>query len=234
MRYRVNVISAGRPASVLTMEPQVGPAYWYVPREEVGEYHQVGAHMVVGIVGGLSAARNAAMEDSWNAGAICIQTDDDLVGLKRMWNPKPVPLDFHAACRWMVFSGAATGAKLVGASPTGNPLNYRVPVQTHHTIIASLCAIFESEPRFRKDMSLKEDYDFTCQHIEAYGKVLRLEGILPNYRHYTNRGGAVARRTTEAEQRAIELLKARWPQAIFDHPRRPNEVVLRWPKEVAV
>jgi len=75
---------------------------------------------------------------------------------------------------------------------------------------------------------LKEDYDYTLQHLRAYGQVARLNRIMPTFRHRSNAGGAVAYRTPDLEVQAIAYLRAKWGDCIRPNTRRPHEVLLRW------
>jgi len=43
---------------------------------------------------------------------------------------------------------------------------------------------------------LKEDYDFTCQHIEYHGSAVRLNRLFVKALHRINPGGAVADRNS--------------------------------------
>lgn len=43
---------------------------------------------------------------------------------------------------------------------------------------------------------LKEDYDFTCQHIELHGAAVRLNRLFVKALHRVNPGGAVADRSS--------------------------------------
>ena len=47
-----------------------------------------------------------------------------------------------------------------------------------------------SIPRFDCEMTLKEDYDFTAQHLHTYGQIARLNRVFVKAKHYTNAGGA--------------------------------------------
>eukprot|EP00940_MAST-03C_sp_MAST-3C-sp2_P001969 g1969.t1 len=86
-----------------------------------------------------------------------------------------------------------------------------------------------SMPRFDEEMTLKEDYDFTAQHLSTYGVVMRSNRVFVKARHYKNAGGAVAVRNDETEQRNISILKRKWPGVFRDHKRRgANEVRMDW------
>ena len=76
------------------------------------------------------------------------------------------------------------------------------------------------------EMTLKEDYDYTLQHIARFGGVVRSNDLLAEYKHYSNTGGAVDVRNSVNEQLNIAYLKSKWGDAIRDNPRRPNEILL--------
>ena len=83
--------------------------------------------------------------------------------------------------------------------------------------------------RFDERMTLKEDYDFTAQHLAKHGAVARSNRVWVTALHYKNEGGAVADRNDEKEQFNIALLKYKWPGAIAKHPTRgENEVFFAW------
>jgi len=81
---------------------------------------------------------------------------------------------------------------------------------------------------FDETIGLKEDYDFTCAHIEKYGSVMRCNRLTITVKHYDNAGGAVSNRNTNEEQRNINILNSKWPGCFRKHPRRKNEVILKW------
>lgn len=53
-------------------------------------------------------------------------------------------------------------------------------------------------------------------------------------KHYKNAGGACSNRDAKGkeERRNIGILTSKWPRAFRAHPRRTNEVVLSWPKDM--
>jgi predicted dienelactone hydrolase len=82
-----------------------------------------------------------------------------------------------------------------------------------------------SAPRFDTELKLKEDYDYTAQHIALHGVVARCDFIFASFKHRTNAGGAVAYRTPEVEQESIKRLQDKWGDAIRLNPRRENEIL---------
>jgi hypothetical protein len=126
-----------------------------------------------------------------------------------------------------------TGLHLAGVAPTSNPYfsdpNKRIV--THKFIVGDLIIVSpETDLRFDENLKLKEDYDYTLQHLHRYGGAARVDSIMAMFKHRTNPGGAVAFRTAEREQEAISYLKAKWPGEIRDNPRRENEILMKWRK----
>jgi len=60
---------------------------------------------------------------------------------------------------------------------------------------------------------LKEDYDFTAQHLRTHGLVCRLNRLEVEAEHYTNGGGAVAYRDPMTEKKNIDRIMRKWPGA---------------------
>ena len=127
----------------------------------------------------------------------------------------------------------ARKAKLAGVYPNANSgmaMNAD-PVSTDLFCVGDFLII---EPtagglRFDERMTLKEDYDFTAQHLAKHGAVARSNRVWVTALHYKNEGGAVADRNDEKEQFNIALLKYKWPGAIAKHPTRgENEVFFAW------
>lgn len=201
---------------------------FYVGIGETPDYQYAGAQKVIE-GGGLVASRNMALEDAQSSGAFCLQLDDDLVHTHWARDGKREPTTLAAIVAAMEAAMAEHEALLGGVAPTANAFYASDGVSTDKFIIGS-CMLVDpaSTIRFDTTLRLKEDYDYTLQHLDTYGRVARLDDALVEFQHYSNRGGAVTYRDEEMEQAAIRFLKERWPDAIRDNPRRPNEVLLRW------
>ena len=79
-------------------------------------------------------------------------------------------------------------------------------------------------------MTLKEDYDFTAQHLHTYKKVCRVNRLLIWAEHWDNAGGAVTVRNKTTEKRNIKRLRLKWP-GVFGNSGRGGggvEVGMRW------
>lgn len=235
----VAVISYRRSANIGPMSALIGNATWYVGKDEEQRYRNGGAEFVRAS-GDVISSRNAALEDAAKHKLPCLQISDDLVRLKQVvivagQKNQSKPISFMAAVDLMMSALLETNAKLAGVAPTANPFffNPKSVVSTNHFIVGDLMLIMPTKLRFDPQFQFKEDYDFTLQNLKAFGCVARYNGILAEFKHYTNKGGAVAFRTTAKEQVVIARLKAKWGDCISDNTKRPNEILLR-PKHLKV
>lgn len=233
---RTYVISSRRPESVEETErwcEGLEPT-WVVPAGEGDDYRAAGAARVEEAPGMLVAQRNLAIDLAADAGAWCLQVDDDLRDLR--WTTGTTKADTRpitmVTAAFELYSAATEhGVHLAGIAPTANPFYFGGrPVKLAGFVIGDIMLINPaSEPRFDPAFPLKEDYDFTLQHLDRYGAVARVDAILATFRHRTNAGGAVAYRTEEMEADACQRLFAKWPGRIVPNPRRKNEVLVKWP-----
>lgn len=201
----------------------------------------------------LCESRNAMLEEAFDRDLPCVCMDDDLQRARYKEHspgqPDPVidvnatfpgadedgdgddasvaDADLRWACHHLVSALSEAPYKLAGCSPTDNPYFARTPFSTTAYILTTLCAVEPTPLRYDTSLTLKEDYDYTMQHIEEHGGALRVNGLLITAKHYDNPGGAVDVRSASEEQQNISKLKSKWPDAIHDHPTRENEVVLR-------
>jgi len=227
---------------------------WYVDAESVQDYRALGLKAVVG--GKLTAARNMVLDDAERRRKICVQVSDDVARWEYRHGPAATSRDdaaqnaAHAAATRFVLSpvgaarcmvakmramrsGSEKGPRLAGVFPLGS-CSRAFSCDPHgmkHFILGDFFVADRSPVRFDVSMTLKEDYDFTCAHMQRHGAVLRLNRMTISAKHQTNSGGAVAVRDKKGreEDRNIDILRRKWPRTFHAHPTRKHEVVLRWP-----
>lgn len=230
------VISARRPGNVSKMQEQLQGfgATWFVPHEDEESYEQVGAETYA--ADGLVGARNAALDEAEACGMPCVQVSDDLKKIMRLGEntQEPFEITFEQAVGQLLRSLDMTDLKLAGCSPTDNAYFARETESTNLFIVGDLFVALPCDIRFDARLKLKEDYDYTCQHYVEFGGAKRLNWLMPSFQHRTNKGGAVAYRTADEEQKAISLLKSKWPEWVKDNPKRPDEVLLKLPRRKGV
>lgn len=229
---------------------------WYVDAASLKDYQALGLKAVVG--GKLTAARNLALHDAEVQRKVCVQVSDDVSCWEYRHGPQATEkgddasnaahaaaarylISPVAAARFMVAKlralraarGGKQGPRLAGVYPLGS-CSRTFGHHEHgmkHFILGDFFVADRSPIRFDPEMTLKEDYDFTCQHMAKYGAVLRLNRMTISAKHQTNAGGAVAQRDKKGqeEDRNIAILQRKWPRAFSAHRARKHEVILRWP-----
>ena len=216
-------------------------ASWYVADDgdEAHGYRLAGADNVVR-AGKLMQARNFALRDAMKEKLPCVQLSDDLKKLELATSKEKKdnkPLSISAAVDMILETMNDIGAHYGGVAPTANAFyfNPEKPVSTNSFIVGDFTVYHPEIPdsnggllRFDQEMTLKEDYDFTCQHLTTFGVVARRNDILATFLHRQNAGGAVDYRTANEESKNIKHLRNKWGDVIKPHPTRDNEVILKW------
>jgi hypothetical protein len=228
------VISHNRQYNVGKMKQFIGDnATWFVGKTEADVYELAGADSVVES-GGLVDSRNAALTMAKKKGKICVLIDDDLKAIKLASDTNTAsPINFFTAINLMkraLLQDSRGMFYLAGTAPTDNAFYYHK--EKPHTFDGFIgCWLMMVRPEcdlyFDSNLHLKEDYDYTLQHVAKYGGAVRLNNILATFSHYDNKGGVVDYRTAELEQQTIAYLKKKWGNVIKDNPRRKNEILLR-------
>lgn len=234
----IAVISARRPARVPEMNRHLGPlgqiARWYVRDEQdVDDYLYAGAGDVFA-AGDLVSARNLALEEAFRADSTCVQLSDDLTGIDYAPDPDrksriTLPLAIQLLSRFVT-----PECPLVGAAATDNMFfRPKYDVSSAAFIIGDLMVIGPTRLRFDAALRLKEDLELSIAMLKEYGKVARVNTILPGFQHRTNGGGVVDYRTAELEQESIAYIMAKHPGYVILNKRRENEILLKWPPKMA-
>lgn len=245
----VCIISSERPTAVERMEKLLSglDPVWYVPEGQMADYLYAGATEVQEVCKGsdpggedrptISDQRNVAL-DKTPASAYCVQINDDLATSDRFptglnWiNPDTdeVHLDAEKAIGYVIEGMEQTHARLGGCAATTNAFFVGAKEWgTKHFIMGQLMVIAPGETlRFSRVFGSKEDYDYTCQHLDTYGRVCRANRLLGNFKHNEKRGGWANYRSLE-EQRLLSLaLVERWHPHVVHNPRRDGEVLIKW------
>lgn len=227
---------------------------WYVDKESLEEYLGLGLDAVVG--GKLIPARNLALDDAEKLGKVCVQVSDDIekwqyIKQQECFTSRPssfaeanaagataerLQVSPVAAARFILAKMRCADEEpkpqLGGIYPLSNlgQCLKGLPYSRRNFIIGDFFIVDKSRCRFDTRMTLKEDYDLTCAHLQAHGSVMRCNRFVLFAKHETNAGGACSVRDSqgERERENIRILRQKYPGAFFDNPRRPNQVVLSW------
>lgn len=183
---------------------------------------------------GITPNRNSIL-DHYGMGERVLMLDDDVINVKKLVGEKvmkPVSgRELQSFVEMAFFQCDRVGCHLWGVYPIANHFFMSSTISSNNFIIGTFSGIIVTELRMDEELGLKEDYDFTIQHIFRDRKVLRYNSLAVHAKHYQNKGGCVDYRTAEMEQKAIAVLKAKYPSFVVDNPRRENEILLKFSVE---
>ncbi|KAF8855585.1 hypothetical protein BDZ45DRAFT_501356 [Acephala macrosclerotiorum] len=238
-KFGIYIISRGRPANIKKMASHLSGlgVTWVLHPSELTLYTSSGATRTLS-GGTLCQSRNAALQHAFSKNLVCVQLSDDLEhvfwwtknGLERI----KITLETATLRTYEIMEKESLF--LGGGMPTANA-QFASFVQDpegkgftrFNFILADFMVIRPTSLRFNETLTLKEDYEFTVQHIKAYGGAVRLLQLMPKFKHYTKKGGCGTYRSAEAELRNIGILKSRHP-GWWRKGRNENEVQLVAPK----
>lgn len=233
--YWLAVISHERPNNVAKVSKIAPPATWYIgpTSDERRAYSFCGAPAIASTKS-LCDARNKALDDAFYHHKACIQMSDDPSRLVRL-DTTPAgdkltrtKITFQEAVETVHREMKRLGALLGGGAPNDFIAWswWKTPVMTAAFILGDFMLVAPTHLRFDENLALKEDYDYTLQHLQTYGKVARCNRVMFDFNHRTNAGGAVSRRTRELELKTIDYLKTKWGDRIKPNPRSDTEILL--------
>lgn len=205
---------------------------WYVPRDQVGAYVAQGAYCSSeGSTTSATIVRNNIIRAAWRSSdkPPIVMLDDDLrrVHQADLQGGKQ-EISVRDALAIMVDRLVTSRFHLAGAAPVANAYFAKRAVSHDLFIRSGVMAITQPAPRFDESLILKADYDYTCQHLQMYGGVVRCDDLLFDFAQRTNKGGVHPLRSTPAaNDMAVDLLLARWPQYLRRHATRAGELTLR-------
>ena len=226
MKHNVYVISAGR-YDKLPFNKQQKEKYIFCVKDGEKELYESHGCKNVYNTGNLMDSRNFALEHAFKEKKICVQLSDDITKVvlnKNFYEPKKIEVDEAIEDIVKKFN-KIENVDLLGVPPTDNYFFAGKLVAENKFCIGDMLFVKPSEVRFDTQLTLKEDYDFTLQHISRK-KVLRYQKYLFSFKHYSNKGGAVDIRNNEEEQKNIRILKSKWRDKVRLNPKRKNEILI--------
>jgi hypothetical protein len=186
MDYNVYVISANRYNDLPFNKKQKEDYIFCVKNGQSDLYKQNGCQNVYD-TGNLMDSRNFALEHAFKQNKICIQLSDDIKKVKlnkNFYQLKEIQLDVAIKDIVNKFK-QIKGVYLMGVPPTDNYFFANKLVVENKFCIGDMLFVKPNELRFDKQLTLKEDYDYTLQHIQK-AKVLRYQKYLFTFKHYSN------------------------------------------------
>ena len=125
------------------------------------------------------------------------------------------------------------GLKVWGFALAADYKFYReyTPYSTQGVIGANILGVIKNPLRFDERLKVKEDYDYSMQHIAKYGGDLRFMKYGIDVVHLTNQGGCVSYRTKETETDAYNILLKKWGRKVVKLQNNKNFVKMRSPRK---
>lgn len=227
MIYGVYVISSGRYDKLNFSQEQKNKYIFCVKNGEKELYQKNGCKNVFE-TGTLIQSRNEALNMAFGQNKICVQLSDDLKKVTTNKNfsiKKQVNLDY-AINELVTIFNKVNGVYLMGIPPTSNDFYAKNIISKNTFCIGDMLFIKPNNLRFDSLLTLKEDYDYTLQHLKKYGNCFRYQKYLFEFEHYKNKGGAVDYRTKSEEQKNIKYLMQKWGDKIRLNSKRENEILI--------
>jgi len=231
MDYIITCISHNRHENINAFFEIIGTkqiVFFVKDEQDKRLYLENGAKEVV-VSGTLMDSRNASLEYCFKLGKICIQLSDDL---------ERIMINDFTGKRTHSYTNAKNVIDTVlphfiesdyyfaGFPPTNNPFFALKEYEYDKFIVGDFIIIKPNQLRFDTNLRLKEDYDYTLQHIKELNGCVRYGAFLNSFKHYSNKGGAVAYRTSQLEQETIKYLQTKWGECIKLNTKRENEILI--------
>jgi len=231
MDYIITCISHNRHENINAFFKVIGTkeiVFFVKDEQDKKLYLQNGAKEVI-VSGTLMDSRNASLEYCFKQNKICIQLSDDLE--KIMTNDFTGKrthsyTDANNVIETVMPHFIGSDYYFAGFPPTNNPFFSLKEYEYDKFIVGDFIIIKPNKLRFDTNLRLKEDYDYTLQHIKELNGCIRYGAFLNSFKHYSNKGGAVAYRTSQLEQETIKYLQKKWGECIKLNSKRENEILI--------
>lgn len=203
----------------------------YVDPAEAKQYRALNPEVEIiecarGIQGNLCRVRNHIIDREMRRGVdVCLIVDDDLEGIY-YWQKgalaKPARIrvetkHFLAFVEKYSIMARDLGAYLWGLNVNNDKACYReyTPFSTTAYIGGPFQAIMRGcELRYDEQLPLKEDYDFTLQHLNRYRCTFRVNKAYYMARQSEQRGGCATYRSMDREKEQLVALQQKWGSEI--------------------
>ena len=236
MNYEVYIPSKGR-AGKVTSHNLFLDSHIVCPKSEVKDYKKH-HEKVIGVpdeVKGITPTRNwilVHLKSNYH-----IQVDDDARSFHKWEKAELVkfidPERIDNILNTMFLMTDEIGYKVWGLAMASDYQFYRpfAPFSTQGVVGANIIGIIDNPLRFDERLRVKEDYDYSMQHIYKYGGVLRTHKYGIDVIHLTNEGGCVGYRTKEVELQAYDTLLKKYGSSVVKFQDNKNFVKMKSPRK---
>jgi len=166
--------------------------------------------------------------NSVDIGTKLIMLDDDVNFIQKLENEKLINIESLEELNSLVEMGySLVGQKdtaLWGLYPVANSFFMKEGVKERALIIGSFFAVITSELRFNNLYSTKQDFEYCCQVIRKYGKLVRLENYTVKAQHYSKGGCADNWKDKETVINTAKKLCEEYSDIVRLNPNKEGEV----------
>lgn len=167
-------------------------------------------------------SRNKALEIWDKHNKMVLQLSDDLGRVKIKW--KETTLD--KLIKYSVDMMQRIDTTILWVNPVYNDFYSRETITNWFVIWDYTLTKPNTGIRYDTKLRLKEDYDFCLQHLKKYRNSPRMNYVLCEFKHYTNKGWAVDYRTEQLEEETCLYLLRKRHGALKQNPKRKNELLI--------
>jgi hypothetical protein len=213
-----------RPSAVHTLK-YLPSCRIYVSREEEAAYREAnpGAD-IVGVdpkhQGNVCRIRNHILDCEMRDGRAVLIIDDDLQGLYKWRRLVRCRMETEAEVVEFVEKYTALCREWecpawgVNVNPDGQVYREMTPFSLTSFVGSPFIVHVAHRLRYDERLSLKEDYDFTLQLLNAHRKVLRVNSVYYLTLQMAQPGGCATYRNLDVERKQLELLQRKWGRHI--------------------
>lgn len=206
--------------------------YYAIREEEFEEYSSVTDNLIIipkGSVTNISNTRNWILDNINNEKILMVDDDYKSVtwNLKRerkILNEDEIAHFINLGFQMCEDSGIA----LWGLNVNSDPMSYTIcrPFGFSGMILGPWLGIINTKLRFDENLPLKEDYDFSLQHLNEFRATLRFNFLSYDVDHEKLPGGCQTYRNTEKENQQNIALQKKWGSRIVqENPRKDRDTI---------
>lgn len=123
------------------------------------------------------------------------------------------------------------GFKIFGGRMREDKKDYREysPYSTLCPVVANCIGIIDNDLFFDENLPIKEDYDYSLQHIHRYGGVIRANKYGVSVPHLINAGGCSEYRSKRMEFDVLKKMQKKWGKNVIRRSHNKNIMSIKVP-----
>lgn len=168
--------------------------------------------------------------DHFPPGTKIVMLDDDLKCINRLNAGKLTPIRTGEELERLLKHGYALAAKHrtvgFGLYPVNNAFYMSKGYASRSVVIGTFFAVVNTDLRFDREMTVKEDYEYSCKAIRRYGAFVRLNNFACDAQHKSKGGCEELWSNTAEMQRTARRLAGLYPDIVKLNAKKPGEITM--------